>query len=114
MGYWNARPNRSAKFRQANRSNNWGTGRLNRDIQRSLAEVRPDRQGRFLNDVSLHIFHRLQAENSRRSSSEMPTVPVSTCRRTEARWRRGAVYSSTPMLHSWFVQRDDGLLLRTL
>ena len=34
-----------------------------RSIQRSLAEVRPDRQMRFLNDVSLHIFDRLQAEN---------------------------------------------------
>jgi hypothetical protein len=34
-----------------------------RSIQRSLAEVRRDRQGRFLNNVSTRIFDRLQAEN---------------------------------------------------
>jgi hypothetical protein len=34
-----------------------------RDVQRSLAKVRPDWQRRLLDDVSLHILDRLQAEN---------------------------------------------------
>jgi hypothetical protein len=38
-----------------------------RDIQRPLAEVRPDRQGRFLNNVSVRILDPLQTENLRRS-----------------------------------------------
>jgi hypothetical protein len=47
-----------------------------RDIERSLAEVGPDRQWRFLYDVSIRIFDRFPAENFSELFTSLKTCEI--------------------------------------